>query len=376
MNARMKLIVNAAVLFAAVLAGTGAFAAQIALKGSAETKYQYVKFGDIAAVTGVDKETESKINDMFCGAAPDVGEVREINADYIRMRLRQNDIDPKDFKFIGAEVVTLKVAVTVELPVSADVEAAEKQAAEKPAAVTAKPAENQTPVPAASTTAQATPVSTPAPFSDRMRDALAKCVADKLNVGLADVAVEIKTVSKPLDSCKDDAEITKVDARGDNVLGAATFNVVVRSGDREVRGTVAAQVTVSIVAVVAMQDIPAGTPVKADMLALQRVEVTSIPSNYFASAAQLDGFKTAKNVVSGKPVTMDMVENPVLVKRNELVKVIVRVPGSNVTVEACARAEKDGRKGDSINVTNVNSKETFSARVTGLGTVEVIAGER
>jgi flagella basal body P-ring formation protein FlgA len=354
----MKTIVNMTlVLVATISLSANALAAEITLKESAEARYLFVTFSDLAAVTGMTEEETGRINDIFCGPAPNPGEVREVTVDYIKMRLRQSGFDPKSFKFSGAEAVQLKTVVVVDLPIS-EAMAEDNEPEEVAPKVEPEPV----------------PVAAPIPFQDKLKSAIFGYAAERLEANPADISVSVKNVGKALENCDDSTEITELkSARPLATLGNVSFSVAVKTGGREARFLVSADITVSMAVVIAMQDIAAGTMIEDGMLVLQRVPVTS-PSDYFLSAKALDGFKAAANITAGQAVTVALVEQPALVKRGDIVKVRVRVAGTDVLVEASARAEKDGHKGEYINVTNVNSKETFSAQVIGQGQVQVIVG--
>jgi len=60
---------------------------------------------------------------------------------------------------------------------------------------------------------------------------------------------------------------------------------------------------------------------------------------------------------------------PVLVKRGEVVTLVAR--GSGFMVSATARSKDSGGAGDWIEVQNLESKQTVTARVVGTGRVEV-----
>jgi len=350
----MRLIAGTTLILAAVLSlSVNAFAADITLNDSVEAKYQYVTLGDLAVVSGVSEEDAAKINGIFCGSAPSPGEVREISVDYIRMRLRQSGFDPKEFKFKGADAVRLKTVLRMDLPLSADVSGEDTSKDVEPSSV-----------------------SSAATFEEKIKAAIIKSVARKFAVKADDVIVVIKNISKALEGCDASAEVAAARPTRDiKSLGNMSFSITAKSGDGEISGIANADVTVNMDVVVAAQDISAGAALSGPMLSVQRVSISADPGDYFTSTASVEGFKATRKIAAGQPVAAAAIQQPVLVKRNDVVKVFVRVVGTDVVVETTARAEKEGRKGEFINVTNVNSKETFSAQVIGQGQVQVIIGE-
>ncbi len=97
-----------------------------------------------------------------------------------------------------------------------------------------------------------------------------------------------------------------------------------------------------------------------------------------------NGCLTAKDVKSGQkarralpagqvipPAAVEAMnlDNPVLVKPRDLVKVVAKV--GNLRVSALAEAEQEGRAGDYVRVHNVDSNKRLTGRVVGHGVVEV-----
>ncbi len=77
----------------------------------------------------------------------------------------------------------------------------------------------------------------------------------------------------------------------------------------------------------------------------------------------------AGQVVPTAAVDITRVDNPILVKQRDLVKLIARVGSLRVT--ALAEAQQDGRAGDRVRVRNVDSRKDVLGRVVGRGLVEV-----
>jgi flagella basal body P-ring formation protein FlgA len=352
----MRLIVNTMLILAAALLCGSAVAAEITLNATAEAKYQFVTLGDLATVSGANDEETAKVADIFCGPAPAPGETREITLDYIKMRLRQCGLDPKSFKFSGAEAVNLRTVITVELPLSencaGDEETDNVASASEPASAQA------------------------AALEDKIKAAIIDCVARKLAVRAGDVVVALDKVGAALADCDAAAEVLGVKpTRELKALGGISFSVTVQSGEREIRAIVSADVSLNMDVVVAARDISAGDVLDEAAVSVQHISISANPADYFTSVSSLDGFKATKTVAAGQAVTAAAVEQPVLVKRNDVVKVFVRVAGSDIVVETTARADKEGRKGEFINVTNTISKQTFSAQIIGQGQVQVTVGE-
>ena len=353
----MKQIVKTTLIITALLLPGGrALAGEIILNDTVEARYQFVKFADIATVVGVSERELSEINDIFCGPAPQPGETRAVTVDYLKMRLRQGGFDPAAFRFTGPAAVKVKTIIVVQLPLSADFEDCSE-----PEQVEAKAA----PAPEQASS-----------LTEKIKAAILGYAGQKFPARAEDLDVEICSTGKALLRCDGSAELLSVKpVRETGDFGRISFSVIVRDGEREVRGTVTAKIGLYAEVAVAAEDIPADTILTGSMIAMKRVPVSSNVSDHFTCPRDLVGLRTKRNILADKPVTSAMVEQPILVKRRDIVKVTVRIPGTNNAVEANARAEENGRRGEFIRVTNVNSRETFLAEVIGPRKVQVLLGE-
>jgi flagellar basal body P-ring formation protein FlgA len=72
---------------------------------------------------------------------------------------------------------------------------------------------------------------------------------------------------------------------------------------------------------------------------------------------------------AAQPLRATDLQVPVVVKRNDLVLIVLERPGLYLTAEG--RALEDGGKGTVIRVTNTQSKRTIDATVLGSGQVAV-----
>lgn len=352
----MNLIARTTLIVAAMLALCGAArAAEIVLNDSVEARYRFVKFSAVATVVGASEEETAGISDIFCGPAPEPGETRLVTVDYLKMRLRQSGFDPSRFKFGGAKAVTMKNVPVVEMLISADFDGCDEQTETSEAAA-----------PAANTS-----------LTEKIHAAILACAKEKLPAAESDLAVEICSVGKALLACGESAEVVSVKpAREIERPGKITFSVLARDGGRDVRSAVIVNISRFADVAVAAENIPADTVIEEGMIAVKRIPVSANMTEYFSSARDLVGLKTKAGIVTDQPVSGSSVEQPVMVKRNDIVKVIVKIAGTNNAVETNARAEQNGRRGELIKVTNINSGKTFLAEVTGPRQAEIVLGEK
>lgn len=82
-----------------------------------------------------------------------------------------------------------------------------------------------------------------------------------------------------------------------------------------------------------------------------------------------DGLQARRNLRPGDPLTLASVEIPPLVISGR--RVVIRFKTRGIELRAAGIARKSGRRGDTIQVVNLDSRRTLEARVSGPGAVEV-----
>lgn len=85
--------------------------------------------------------------------------------------------------------------------------------------------------------------------------------------------------------------------------------------------------------------------------------------------AQMIGQEPRWQIRAGTPIRTTEVQKPVLVQRNSNVTLVLKTPF--MTLTTMGKAIEDGGKGDTIRVTNLQTKRTIEAKVDGPGTVSV-----
>lgn len=106
----------------------------------------------------------------------------------------------------------------------------------------------------------------------------------------------------------------------------------------------------------------------------RKIDPNSLPVPLPASVLVTSNRPAAGGVSSGAPATgtASVEPSPYLVKRGDLVRVVVRTASAEITAVGEARA--DGRLGDMVEVRNVDTGKRFTGRVVSAGVVEVTNG--
>jgi flagella basal body P-ring formation protein FlgA len=128
-------------------------------------------------------------------------------------------------------------------------------------------------------------------------------------------------------------------------------------------------VTETFEAVVPLHEIAQGQVLKAADLAIERRPKAEATSTTLTSLAQAQGFAVKHTLRAGAVIRQADVAKPELVGRNETVTIVYEVPGIVLTI--AGKALDPGALGDTISVTNVQSKRTIQATVIGPSRVRV-----
>jgi flagella basal body P-ring formation protein FlgA len=127
-------------------------------------------------------------------------------------------------------------------------------------------------------------------------------------------------------------------------------------------------------AVVPLREIAQGQVLKAADLAIERRPKAEGTATTLTTLAQAQGFAARHALRAGGVIRQTDVAKPELVGRNENVTIVYEVPGILLTM--AGKALDPGGLGDSINVTNAQTKRTLQATVIGPGRVSVGTGDR
>jgi flagella basal body P-ring formation protein FlgA len=94
--------------------------------------------------------------------------------------------------------------------------------------------------------------------------------------------------------------------------------------------------------------------------------------NVATDARELIGQEPRFQVRAGQPVRIADLQRPILVAKNSLVTISLKTPFMTLTSQG--RAAEDGGKGDTIRITNLQTKRTIEGVVDGPGMVAVTPG--
>ncbi len=107
-----------------------------------------------------------------------------------------------------------------------------------------------------------------------------------------------------------------------------------------------------------------------DDVEVKDVPLTSMKGNYFTSLKDVLGKITTRYIRAGEPISSDMIKEPPMVKRGEIVDVIAK--GEGIVITTKAKALENGYFNKNIRVLNMSSGKVFDGTVVGYGKVRVI----
>jgi len=153
-------------------------------------------------------------------------------------------------------------------------------------------------------------------------------------------------------------------------MQARYWNGYVTYGARR-RFAVWARVTVavSLMRVVASQDLKPGRPIEASQLRLEAHEGLPSDGAYLADIAAAAGRLPRRTIAAGMPLRPDWLEAPKEVQRGETVQVEVFQGAAHLRLEGVAQSA--GAVGETIPIENPSSRRRFPARVEAKGKVVV-----
>ena len=122
--------------------------------------------------------------------------------------------------------------------------------------------------------------------------------------------------------------------------------------------------------VVARQPIARGTILGEDDLRVEERRLDELPTTVLTDPALAVGREARVALAAGKPITMQGLANAVLVKRGDLVRVLVEKGGMRLSI--AGEAMDTGGAGERVRVVNASSKRELVGRVVDHGTVSVV----
>jgi flagella basal body P-ring formation protein FlgA len=288
----------------------------------AEVKEDHIRLKEIAVIKGGDTAANTQLGDIVIGKAPLPGRSRRIDESYVRMRLRQNDIDLSEIDLVAPKPVEV-VRSSIEIP---------KERIEK-----------------------------------IVRDFVHHKISRKMNNSVRIKEVRVSdTVILP----KGSLTYRVIPPKNMDFLGTVPMSILFKAdGDFSKKAWAAVKFEVLTEAVVTKRALRRYQIITEADVFLQKVDLTTVQSNLITRVEDVLGKRTKRAINAHAVLTTDRIELPPLVNRGDVVLIIAESESLRVT--ALGEVRKRGCRGERIRVLNLDSKKTIYARVVDTDTVAV-----
>lgn len=113
----------------------------------------------------------------------------------------------------------------------------------------------------------------------------------------------------------------------------------------------------------------AGHKVNAADITFIRHDIGASSKDFYTKPSQVIGQQLKRSFRVGTLLTTDMLDAPLLIKRNDMVSIELIRPG--IKIESKGVALENGQQGQRIRVRNIRSQRTITATVKEAGVVEI-----
>lgn len=316
---RLACGIFAAIFFILATSAHGSDGLCLTLKPTAVVNGENVRLGDVAELNG--KNEQGAILETEVGRSPKPGQTRFVSADYIRIRLRQAGFDTNAMTFKGPQDVKVS-RPWVTLPVG------------------------------------------------RIRAAVDAAIRSHMAWNSEDVTVSDiqfdETVQLPV------GKLTYriVPNRHEDYLGATILALHLYVNGEPVR-KLWVNATISVMADVVTVVRPLGKHRRIGLedIRVERRDLSGLGSETIRGVKEALGSRTTRMIYPGTVLQAGMIDQPPVVKRGDIVKIIAETGA--MTITATGIVKQQGRKGEMVRVMNTDSNRVILARVTGPDAVVV-----
>lgn len=293
----------------------------VEVAGHSTVEGDRIALGQIARIEGSDRDLAARLETVPLGQSPLPGDSRNLTETDLLLRLRQSGIEATSIRLLFPEKATVvRRAVTIE--------------------------------------------------AGQIREMVANFLQQHLP--RSDAACTVKDIRVPdrivLPSGKVKYEIYS--AHQGALIG--TFPVAIdfkvnEKHEKKVWATVTVEALTDVV--VTVRPLGRFRPITEADIEVRRVDMADLPADAIGNPEDVIGKRTRVAVQSNMVLRTDLVELPPLVKRGDMVTILVQSEGLMIT--ALGQVNKTGRQGERIPVVNFDSKKVIFARVLDANTVEV-----
>jgi flagella basal body P-ring formation protein FlgA len=174
-----------------------------------------------------------------------------------------------------------------------------------------------------------------------------------------------------LGAVADDATLVAEDVTFDPRTRRFAARIAVRGAEGRPLARVAGQAIEMAEVHVLQRAFNRGETVQAADVTVERRPRASVPGDALADGGEIAGRSARRTLPAGSVLRNGDLQRPEIVARGEIVTIVYEIPGMTLTLRG--RANEAGAQGDTVNVTNPQSKRTLQATVVAPGKVAVFA---
>ena len=296
----------------------------IHIKGlqKAEVNGDVIYLGQITEIEGDDPVLVQRIKKTVISSAPLPGKSRQLNENYILLRLKQEKIDLSQVRLEASKGIEVTRGF-VEIA-KADIKRA---------------------------------------VSDYLK---ANMPWDREKVKIRDVRVTDSVILPKGKVTYSIEPLKNTDFKGSVPL-PVYFKV---DGRFQKRILVTADIDVMAEVVVAKRPLRRNKEITEDDIEMRLKNLAELPSNIILDPEEVLGKRAKINISPNKVLRPDLIEFPPLVKRGDVVVILAESSGLRITALGTVE-EREGRRGERIKIENIDSKKSLYARVVDSKTVQV-----
>ncbi len=280
-----------------------------------------ILLGNIAGIKGKDHVLINKLKKVVIGRSPLPGKSRYIGGEYIKLRLKQNDINQLNLALKAPEKIKISRS-----------------------------------------------------FVEIRREEIEKIVLDyiygkefwdKNNARIIDIQItKLPLLPKKRITYK------VIPPKVRNGMGTIPLSVLFLV-DGEFYKKVKATVKIKIFKEVVVTKKPLGRyrTITQDDVYMQKMDITNLPNDIITNYKDVLGKRVRRNIWAKVVLRTEYIEFPPLVKRGDTVLIVAESEKMKIT--ALGEVRKSGRRGERVKVINLNSNKRIFARVIDENTVKV-----
>jgi flagella basal body P-ring formation protein FlgA len=318
MKARLFIIF---ILVAVISEASALVVVTVKVQDRTEVGDEHVLLGDIAHISGGDQKFVQRLGDLIIGKAPLPGKTRSLDERYIRLRLKQANIDIGRIRLIAPEKAVIARSCRI--------------------------------------------------ISRKKIACMVSEYIRKKSKSRGDGTV-VKNVIVQKDLVVPEGKITYRIINGKEAGCSGRIAVYV---DFTVNGyfhkKIRALADIERLANVVVTSRPLGRHkiITMEDLLIKRVDISKLSVNIINDPEKVIGRRTRRSIGPATVLRTDLVELPPIVKRGDVVTIVAEAGGIRVT--ALGKIKKKGHRGERLKVMNLDSKKEIYARVVDSNTVRV-----